>query len=213
MKMLRRPFVFVIFFSLIFTVSFARWYGGAGDPLSDSEIVAFEKRVKDSPGLDTNFARILDLSTFMREDDGKPFHVVNLFKLHETVESGDSQPSESGRNSLNRFSRSVLPIWLRHATHPVFTMEVAASADNNWDFISAVRYRSRKDFMEIILTDTYQGALPDRLNAAHTNIRIIGAGTDVPRPLIILVLLCVAASVVTYAIETLLNLRRSKLPL
>lgn len=199
-----RPVFIVAALAVVLMLTTFFWYRGSGSPLTEHEINAYQTRIDALPAATRGFLQGMDVLAFMRGDDGRAVHVVNLFQLNTASAAPDSL---SGEESLARFSRSMLPIWLKHGGYPVFSMPVAATGEAQpWEFVSVVRYRSRRDFMEVVLDEGYRQALPDRLAASKLNLRVTSSGNEFPRPLMLLFALSAAVLSFTY----LLEVRRSK---
>ncbi len=100
---------------------------------------------------------------FLANDDGKDFVMVNL--LHLQAPLGES------RKKLEAYQRIFLGALLRKAGHPVMIARAAAGnienvacdhADN-WTAAGLVRYRSRRDFMEM---------LPSTVGSEHHGLKL-----------------------------------------
>jgi len=122
--------------------------------------VGFRKRIVASEVEDT--MRLFDmhdfgtenqlkhLRCFLANDDGKDFVMVNL--LHLKVPLGKS------RKKLEAYQKIFLGALLRKAGHPVMMARAAAGNIENvacdhaddWTAAGVVRYRSRRDFMEML---------------------------------------------------------------
>jgi len=90
-------------------------------------------------------------------------------------------PRRTGVEALQQFAREVVPLWLAHGSHPVFTSTLGETLDGDWDFVSVVRYRSRRDFAAIQTSDAFVvRALPHRMAATERNLRVKVAGNAVP---------------------------------
>jgi len=126
---------------------------------------------------------------FMAKDDGRPFYVINVFRFKEQasalVQNGSGL---TGREAFAEFSQRAVPLWLRYGTHPVFATNDSPAFDEEWDLVSVVRYRSRRDFMEIQTNPEFHSILPYRLAATEDNIRLKLPATLIPSPLLVLLL-------------------------
>jgi hypothetical protein len=186
-KILRRPIVAA---SLILTTvlsGFAIWYQGSKSPLTTQEQSAYMVRVSVLQESTQGFLNAAAIKEFLSTDDGRPFFVINLFKFRPRAAYADGRESTAtGANAFQQFSQAVMPVWLRRGTHPVFFTEPNASTKNDWDLVSVVRYRSRRDYVDIITDAAFLDALPHRLAAAERNIRIQLPGTIIPNPLVVL---------------------------
>ena len=103
------------------------------------------------------------LRRFLAEDDGREFVMVNLLHL--------KQPVSESRRKLDTYQKIFLGKLLRKAGHPVFFARAASGnienvncdAADDWGAAAMVRYRSRRDFMEM---------LPDTVGSEHHGLKL-----------------------------------------
>lgn len=103
------------------------------------------------------------LRDFFVDDDGRDFVMVNLIHLKAPAR-------ESGRK-LNQYQKVFLGALLRKAGHPVFIARrsggnlelVNCEQNNDWPAAGMIRYRSRRDLLEM---------LPDTIGSAHHNLKL-----------------------------------------
>jgi hypothetical protein len=92
---------------------------------------------------------------FLKEDNGRPFYMINLIKYKEVILLG-SNISISGRENYSRYSQWILPKLLARGSYPVFfalvntTFLAPTEYFMDYDGIVIVRYRSRRDLFEIV---------------------------------------------------------------
>jgi hypothetical protein len=185
-----RPSAFVALAALAALVAFGLWYRGDREPVTDAEIEAFLGRVAALDAPAREFLERTDPRAFLAADDGRPFYVVNLFRLRErALPLPDSEVERSGVEAMAEFSRRVVPLFLRHGGHPVFATDLPSDASQR-DLVTVVRYRSRRDWMAIATSDRFLEALPHRLAATDRNTRLALPGTLVPHPLLVVLGLC-----------------------
>ena len=126
-------------------VGFRLWYDGGGGPLTPVEVEryldAFEAR-----GVEP--ARIAKLREFLAEDSGSDFVMANYIHF---AERPDAQAD------LDRYMAHMYPALFRRACHPVLAGPVVGRAldlwgienGERWSLVGLVRYRSRRDMIEI----------------------------------------------------------------
>jgi hypothetical protein len=110
---------------------------------------------------------------FLENDDGKDFVMVNLLAL--------KRPTKESRKKLNAYSKIFLARLLKRAGHPVgFAMAATGKieflgvpAEEEWDSAFFVRYRSRKDFAEVII---------DTAGSEHHSLKIAALDRTVAFP-------------------------------
>lgn len=142
--------------TLLLYLAFRLWYDGLRKPLTPSEIEHFteilEKRAGD--GLDKQDIAVV--RSFMEEDDGKEFIMVNLVAFNPSpVTHPDTGKNVSAPRLLQEYFVPLMKTLLRRAGHPVFTSQVIGGyldawntpPDPGWHAAGLVRYRSRRDAM------------------------------------------------------------------
>jgi hypothetical protein len=137
--------------------AFSLWYSNWGGPLSRAEIEGYMPRLVARPeGRDPE--RMSALRAFLESDDGGELFMVNLVRLQpEPVALPGSAEMAPASAVLERYTRPFLGGALRRAAHPVFFGPAAGSylehwgvePDPGWTFSGIVRYRSRRDLIEL----------------------------------------------------------------
>ena len=103
------------------------------------------------------------LSHLLANDDGKDFVMVNLLEL--------AKPRKESSKNLNAYQKIFLGQLLRKAGHPILIARaasgnienVACQEFDNWTAAGMVRYRSRRDLMEI---------LPATIGSEHHELKL-----------------------------------------
>ncbi len=124
------------------------WYVGFRGKITPREVEE-TMRLFDVHNFGTENQR-QNLRRFLANDDGKDFVMVNL--LHLKAPLGES------RRKLETYQKIFLGALLRKAGHPVMMARAAAGNLENvacdqaddWTAAGMVRYRSRRDFMEML---------------------------------------------------------------
>jgi len=124
------------------------WYVGFKRKISPQE-VEDTMRLFDTHNFGTEQQR-KHLHHFLTNDDGKDFVMVNL--LHLKAPLGES------RKKLEAYQKIFLGALLRKAGHPVMMARaatgnienVACGHADDWTAAGMVRYRSRRDFMDML---------------------------------------------------------------
>jgi len=104
-----------------------------------------------------------NIRRFLANDDGKDFVMVNLLHL--------KAPLRESRKKLDSYQKIFLGALLRKAGHPVMLARaasgnvenVASDHADHWSAAGMVRYRSRRDLMEI---------LPATVGSAHHSLKL-----------------------------------------
>lgn len=159
--------------------AFFWWYTNTGGPLDVEEVAEFAAAMRDSGGTPE---RIANLRRFMAEDDGRQFLMVNVLHLADNPPPvSGAPPGESASELLDRYMAYMYPAMFSRASHPVFAgsavfgaMDLAGFEDHphagQWTDAALVRYRSRRDLMEIALNPEFGDRHPFKLAALEKTI-------------------------------------------
>ena len=174
------------------------WYGGNGSPLSADEVEHYAARARElaGPEAEERFRK------FASSDDGKQFVMVNLNKYRERTRYRDGREVDQSPREVERlYLADVLPKLLVRACHPVIVVDpiltIAGEGEferTDWERIALARYRSRRDFLEIMLESNWEEggvhkwAALERTHTMPTVPRLWGVGI---RVVPFLLLLCV----------------------
>lgn len=151
--------------ALALYLGFRRWYQGSRPPLSAAEIEAFMPLLP--PHARANEQEVATLRRFLAADDGREFAMLNLVKLApEPVphpETGEPMPA---MKLLESYTRPFFRALLRKGSHPAIAARVVGGyldtwqveADPGWTIVGYMRYRSRRDMMELITDPRFANA-------------------------------------------------------
>ena len=103
------------------------------------------------------------LRRFLLDDDGKDFVMVNLLHL--------KSPKKESLEKLNKYQKVFLGSLLRKAGHPIMIARAASGNVENvacdhaddWSAVGMIRYRSRRDLMNI---------LPATIGSKHHGLKL-----------------------------------------
>ena len=124
------------------------WYCGVKGRLSKHEVEIFISSFE-AKGLSER--ALLNIREFLEQDDGREFFMVNLFE----IKSPKSESQKLLMGYFKKFMSGMIP----RGGHPLFLAKAAAKnienlncehADN-WSSVGIIRYRSRRDFAQIVL--------------------------------------------------------------
>lgn len=134
---------------------FFYWYTAFEGPLTEEEITHFSRVIENSPGGQDRLER---WQGFMQSDTGDDFAVWNAIDLFDTPKPvAGARPTESSQQVLDRYSTPFMSKALMRAGHPVMLGFSAGKAidlwglegADNWDQGALIRYRSRRDLLEM----------------------------------------------------------------
>lgn len=135
--------------------AFFLWYTNLAGPMSEDEIAAVVQRLEAGGG---DPERIERLRRFMTEDTGTQFIMVNLLDAADAPPTLPATGPDADADALlGHYMEHMYPALLRRACHPVFAgwpIEQAmdllnVSGVESWTRIALMRYRSRRDMIEI----------------------------------------------------------------
>jgi hypothetical protein len=180
---------------------FFGWYTSFGGPLSDEEIAhytaLFEER---EPPLSPE--RKANLLRFMEEDTGDDFVMVNVIDMYETpLQIEGVEPGESSEDVAGKYMAYMQPALFARACHPVIWGQAASNAVDimnaegmeNWTQGAGMRYRSRRDMLEISSNPAFAGSHEFKVAAMEKTIAFpIDPWLQLGDPRLVLALLLVA---------------------
>ena len=144
---------------------FFSWYTSFGGPLSDEEIAHHIARVQSAEPPPTPETVAL-LRKFMEEDTGDDLVMLNLLHLYETPLATEGvAPGETSEEVLMKYQSHLVPELFSRASHPVMIGEAAGAAMDlmnapgmeHWSRAVGMRYRSRRDLVEITSNPDFAG--------------------------------------------------------
>lgn len=159
-------------------VFFFSWYTSFGGPLTQTEIDDymdyFQQRQAPPETLEL-------LRRFLEEDTGDDFVMLNVIDMYETprqiagIEAGDSSD-----DVLNKYMQYMYPALFARASHPVLFGEAANSAMDlinapgmqHWTRGAGMRYRSRRDMMDITTNPAFSGSHDFKVAAMRKTIAV-----------------------------------------
>ena len=147
----------------LFFALFLFWYTPSGGPLSDTEVDNFVVKMEANGSSPEAIAMIRQ---FGEEDTGKHFIMINNIDYDETPGNvAGAAPGENAQQLMDRYMGHMIPAMLSRGSHPVMmgpaayrSMDViGVEGVDIWDMGGLVRYRSRRDFLEIVTDPAFSG--------------------------------------------------------
>lgn len=191
--------------SLVLVLSYTAfwcWYTPLRGPLTTQEIDRYVSVFAQNGSSAVDQQR---LRRFLEADTGDDFVMFNVIELRSQptpVEGVD--PSDSASAVLDQYMEYMWPALLRRASHPVLygtaTGEALESwgveATRAWTTGAAMRYRSRRDMMEITTNPAFQGRHGFKIAAINKTVafpadpwRLFGGGPRLMLGLVVVILL------------------------
>lgn len=164
------------------------WHQPLRGPLTKSEVkTAFGEYFEQMQrGENLQAAKLIQ---FFLSDDGEPFYMINMNALPEDT--------PEIRQAAFEYGSYMLPRLLARASYPILSADVTNHLVNSLgpglekpEKLIVVRYRSRRDFMEVISSPEFRIAIEDKRASLDGWYSAPGtAGVIVSMPLIVFVLL------------------------
>ena len=159
-------------------IAFFSWYTSFGGPLSDAEIEYYmEKFAERNPQMAAeDEAR---LRRFMQEDTGDDFAMLNVIDTYEVpMQIEGVEPGESSDEVLGKYMAYMYPALFSRACHPVMAGAAANTAMDlmnapgmeSWTRGALMRYRSRRDMLDIATNPAFEGSHEFKVAAMRKTI-------------------------------------------
>jgi hypothetical protein len=135
-------------------LGFRLWYDGGGGPLTTEEVAHYVSLVEARGAPE---GRVAKLREFLESDTGSDFVMANFIHFQE---------SPGARADMDRYMAHMYPELFRRACHPVLAGRTVARAldvwglenGERWSMVGLVRYRSRRDLVEIATNPAFGDA-------------------------------------------------------
>ncbi len=147
-------------------VSFFSWYTSCGGPLTPQEVEHYVGLIRThSP--DATPERLATMRAFLESDTGDDLVMWNTIEMHANPRPTEgAKPGASPDEVLAKYMEYMWPALLKRACHPVFVAQAAAPSLEHfgmtegevWTRGAGMRYRSRRDLMEIATNPAFQGS-------------------------------------------------------
>jgi hypothetical protein len=160
--------------------AFFSWYTSFGGPLTDEEIAHYTALLEQNAATQGPRDQAL-LRRFMEQDTGDDFVMVNLIDMYDTPLAVDGvEPGESSPEVLAKYMAFMYPELFSRASHPIWVGTPAANAMDlmnapgmeRWDQLAGMRYRSRRDLLEIASNPDFRGSHDFKIAALEKTIAV-----------------------------------------
>lgn len=159
---------------------FSLWYNNLRGPLTQEEVATYIERMQTTrDNSEEDRQRIEDARAFLEADDGGQFFMINLIKLHEgNIESPDTGEELPASEILSNYTDHFMPALFKRAGHIAFGGQAAGryieawgvEPDPGWTFAGIVRYRSRRDMMELATNEKFAPAHAHKIAAMASTL-------------------------------------------
>ena len=145
-------------------LAFFAWYTSFAGPLTPEEVDHYVGLMESRGRSPEDVATI---RAFLESDTGDDFVMVNVIDLHQDPPPVEGVPDDATADEiLDRYMAYMWPALLSRACHPIFFGQAAAPAldlfgiegAERWSRGALMRYRSRRDMLEIATNTEFEGA-------------------------------------------------------
>lgn len=163
---------------ILLYLGFFGWYTSFGGPLTDAEIDHY-LALMDANGLAADPEVRARLEYFMKTDTGDDFVMINVIDMYETPQQIEGvEPGETSAEVLGKYMAYMYPALFARASHPVLFGTAASQAMDlmnaagmeSWTQAAGMRYRSRRDMLEIASNPAFQGSHAFKVAAMRKTI-------------------------------------------
>ncbi len=173
-------------------IAFMYWYQWGARVLLPSEVNEYMAVIEAQTQSSGARHDLPALRKFLSEDDGKPVYTVNLYNFHDVADYPDgSGYSGTGRQAYTRFSNIMISLMAKRGSHPIYGSDWADQANSNWDRIVIVRYRSRRDLVNLFATDDFAEASLHKWASLREHERMLVQALHIPDGMYIIALIAV----------------------
>lgn len=159
-------------------IAFFSWYTSFGGPLTAQEVETYlAEFTTANPNAPPE--AIERVRRFMVEDTGDDFAMLNVIDMYDTPQQIDGvAPGDTSAEVLDQYMAYMWPALLSRASHPVMFGSAANTAMDlmnapgmeRWDQGALMRYRSRRDLMDISSNPAFQGSHDFKIAAMQKTI-------------------------------------------
>ena len=148
--------------AILYTL-FVVWYTDFGGPLTEAEINRYTSTMREN-GSDKETIEFIE--GFMRGDSGRQFLMVNNIDNNDNPPPVEGAPTNASADDLmSLYMEYMIPALLSRGCHPVLmgnavynSMDIVGIAGaEDWSSGALFRYRSRRDFMDIVVNPAFRG--------------------------------------------------------
>jgi len=138
---------------------FRLWYDGLRKPLTAKEVEEYTRLLEERAGAGDE-VDLAVMRKFLEEDDGKEFIMMNLMQLNPSpMKHPDTGQDAQADSILQEYFRPFMGQVIRRAGHPVIAGRAVGGyldawntpPDPGWHGAGLIRYRSRRDIIELSL--------------------------------------------------------------
>lgn len=161
---------------LIVWLAFFGWYTSFKGPLTPEEIAMVMERAEAENAPPEGIAKMRE---FLESDTGDDFVMVNIIEMNDPPPRMEGVPEDAtAQDLMDRYMEHMYPELFKRASHPVLLGTATAPAldiwgiegADRWTMVGMMRYRSRRDMLEIAGNPDFQGPHEFKIAAMNKTI-------------------------------------------
>lgn len=142
---------------------FSAWYFNWKGPVKAAEIEEYVRIFEEEVAHEHTSIDVL--RKFLEEDDGKEFVMLNLVRLHQgKIEHPLTKQKQNARSLLQGYFKPFSKALLKRGGHPVFQARKIGGHIDSWNAAddegftatAMMRYRSRRDLIELTIDPAFK---------------------------------------------------------
>jgi uncharacterized protein (DUF1330 family) len=181
-----KPILFLTAIGIVGFLLFAYWYQPTST-LQQEEIEEYLSIIENQPATPGGRHDLVALREFLESDDGRPFYTVNLYKYFNNANYPEaSEFNGSGEEAYERFADVMIKLMAYRGSHPIFASDWSHSS-SDWDRIVIVRYRSRRDLVDVFASVQFEDAMIHKWASIERHNRMLVTGTHIPNAFFIVI--------------------------
>lgn len=175
------------------------WYQWNASPLTDADVDDYMNRIEAQSQTPGGRHDLPALRKFLNEDDGSPIYTVNLYKFHDVADYPAALGlTGSGEEAYDRFSSVMIKLMAARGSHPVFGSSWSDQANGDWDRIVIVRYRSRRDLVDLFATQDFAEASLHKWASIKNHDRMLVQALHIPGGEVLIFILALIVTSATF---------------
>lgn len=146
--------------------AFFGWYTSFGGPLTNEEIDHYLSQLS-ANNPEATPQQLASLRRFMEQDTGDDFVMLNVIDMYDQpLQVPGVEPGESSDDVMAKYMAYMYPALFSRACHPVMVGDAAhqaldlmnAPGMESWTRGALMRYRSRRDMLDISTNPEFHGS-------------------------------------------------------
>jgi len=176
----QKPILLSLLINGVLFLGFSYWYDWGAAKLSPAEVSSYMEKLEQRPQVFQKPGALAELRQFLLEDDGQAFYTVNLYKYFDVARYSEGVSSLTGREAYDKFAAIMIPLQLARGSHPIFGTNWMSENSSGWDRLVIVRYRSRRDIVDMFASDGFLEASLHKWAALEEYDRHLAQGLHIP---------------------------------